>query len=348
MLFRSGGGPWITVMGAVMTDKMIVQRLTDMLWLVDSSTEEAKRVYLAARVFSALRLCLHKLKTYYEDISKNDKIPPLKDSFHPRFFPDPTHYVDRTTSDTVEFTYLEPLAQSEDCATFLAQTNAAQEKVVVKFVSRYGVEVHDFLAEKGHAPRLRYHGSLDANDGDGLFSEQSDSALERGMGQSLDGLFMGPLKMVVMDFITPSPDTFQPSDPHRGQVQDVLRILHSAGYVFGDLRSPNVLFDIQGKVKLIDFDWTGRYNVGEQDDGGLVPEDVQRQINEFAAKAAESRGRYHGGGGGEMALVAEERYAHYPYNINQKLKWHDNVGPMKPIRPEHDWFMVNRLWQDEL
>ena len=102
------------------------------------------------------------------------------------------------------------------------------------------------------------------------------------------------------------------------------------------------------KVKFIDFNWTGRYNVGEQDDGGLVPEDVQRQINEFAAKAAERRGRDNGGGGGVMALVAEERYAHYPCNINLEIKWHDNVGPMKPIRPEHDWFMVNRLWLDEL
>jgi hypothetical protein len=344
----AGGGPWITVMGAVITDKVIVQRLTDMLWLVESSTEETKRVYHAARVFSALRLCLHKLKTYYEDIVKNDKIPPLKDSFHPRFFPDPTHYIDRTTSDKVEFTYVKPLEQSDDCVTFLAQTNGTREEVVVKFVSRYGVEVHDFLAEKGHAPCLRYHGSLDDDNGDGLLSEQPDSALERGIGPPPDGLFMGPLKMIVMDFITPSPETFQPSDPHRRQVEDVLRILHSAGYVFGDLRSQNVLFDIQGKVKFIDFNWTGRYNVGVQDDGGLVPEDVQRQINEFAAKAADRRGGDNGGGGGEMAPVAEERYAHYPYNINQKIKWHGNVGPMKPIRPEHDWFMLDQLWQDEL
>jgi hypothetical protein len=79
-----------------------------------------------------------------------------------------------------------------------------------------------------------------------------------------------------------------------------------------------------------------------------VPEDVQRQINEFAAKAADRRGGDNGGGGGEMAPVAEERYAHYPYNINQKIKWHGNVGPMKPIRPEHDWFMLDQLWQDEL
>ncbi|KAJ2932630.1 hypothetical protein H1R20_g4447, partial [Candolleomyces eurysporus] len=338
------GGPWITVMGAVITDKVIVQRLTDMMWLAESSTEEAGRVYRAARVFSALRLSLSKLKEYYEGIAENDKIPPLIDSSHPRFYPYPTHYIDRLTSEKVEFTYVKPLEQSDNCVTFLARSNIARDSLVVKFVSRYGVEVHDLLAKKGHAPRLRYHGSLDDDDeGDELLSERPDSALERGIGQPPDGLFVGPLKMVVMDFITtpPSPKTVQPSGPHRRQVEEVLRILHRAGYVFGDLRSPNVLIDIQGKVKFIDFNWTGRYNVGVQDDGDLVPEDVQRQINEFAAKA-------NGGEDGEMAPAIEERYAHYPYNINKTIKWHADVGPMKPIRPAHDWFMVEKLWSGEL
>ncbi|KAJ2932632.1 hypothetical protein H1R20_g4445, partial [Candolleomyces eurysporus] len=337
----AGGGPWITVMGAVITDKVIVQRLTDMMWLAESSTEEAGRVYRAARVFSALRLSLHKLKEYYEGIAENDKIPPLIDSSHPRFYPYPTHYIDRLTSEKVEFTYVKPLEQSDDCVTFLAQANIARDSLVVKFVSRYGVEVHDLLAEKGHAPRLRYHGSLDDDKGEELLSEQPDSALEGGIGQPPDGLFVGPLKMVVMDFITTPPKTFQPSGPHRRQVEDVLCLLHRAGYVFGDLRSQNVLIDIQGKVKFIDFNWTGRYNVGVQDDGDLVPEDLQRQINEFAAKA-------NGGGDGEMAPAIEERYAHYPYNINKAIKWHADVGPMKPIRPAHDWFMVEKLWSDEL
>ncbi|KAJ2932650.1 hypothetical protein H1R20_g4446, partial [Candolleomyces eurysporus] len=338
------GGPWITVMGAVITDKVIVQRLTDMMWLAESSTEEAGRVYRAARVFSALRLSLHRLKEYYEGIAENDKIPPLIDSSHPRFYPYPTHYIDRLTSEKAEFTYVKPLEQSDNCVTFLARSNIARDSLVVKFVSSYGVEVHDLLAEKGYAPRLRYYGSLDDDDeGDELLSERPDSALERGIGQPPDGLFVGPLKMVVMDFITtpPSPKTVQPSGPHRRQVEEVLRILHRAGYVFGDLRSPNVLIDIQGKVKLIDFNWTGRYNVGVQDDGDLVPEDVQRQINEFAAKA-------NGGEDGEMAPAIEERYAHYPYNINKTIKWHADVGPMKPIRPAHDWFMVEKLWSGEL
>ncbi|KAJ2931074.1 hypothetical protein H1R20_g5986, partial [Candolleomyces eurysporus] len=331
----AGAGPWFTIMGGVFTDKVIVQRLTDMMWLVESSTEEANRVYNAARVFSALRISLGELKKYYEDIATNDNVQPLVDSSHPRFFPYPTCYTDRLTSEKVDFSYVKPLEDSDHCVTFLVKTaEISREFAVVKFVSRYGADVHDFLAQKGHAPRLRYHGSLDDD-------EAADDALERGMGQPPDGLFVGPLKMVVMDYVE-TPKTVKLSQPHRKQVEEILRLLHPAGYVFGDLRAQNVLCDIQDKVKLIDFNWAGRYNLGARDKGTIVPEDVQQQIDELAAKA-NAYDRRSGGGDREAVPATEERYAHYPYNINSTIKWHTDVGPMKPIRPEHDWFMLGKF-----
>ena len=36
----TGSGAWLSVLGAVFTDKVIVQRLTDMTWVGLSSTEE--------------------------------------------------------------------------------------------------------------------------------------------------------------------------------------------------------------------------------------------------------------------------------------------------------------------
>jgi len=36
--------------------------------------------------------------------------------------------------------------------------------------------------------------------------------------------------------------------------------LHQSGYVFGDLREPNILYR-EGKVYLIDFNWCGRHNL---------------------------------------------------------------------------------------
>ena len=51
-----------------------------------------------------------------------------------------------------------------------------------------------------------------------------------------------------------------PPDVH-AQMEKILHLLHSEGYVFGDLRKPNILFDEQGKAKLIDFNWCGQYDM---------------------------------------------------------------------------------------
>ena len=50
-----------------------------------------------------------------------------------------------------------------------------------------------------------------------------------------------------------------------------MTLLHSEGYVFGDLRGQNILCDADadGKVKLIDFNWCGRY--GGREPHGSTP-----------------------------------------------------------------------------
>ena len=37
-----------------------------------------------------------------------------------------------------------------------------------------------------------------------------------------------------------------------------MRVLHEASFVFGDLRSANILIDADGLPYLIDFDWCGK------------------------------------------------------------------------------------------
>ena len=66
------------------------------------------------------------------------------------------------------------------------------------------------------------------------------------------------MQMVVMDWV----DAQIPPPNHRGMVEEVLKLLHGNGYVFGDLRDPNVLFDKDG-VKFIDFNWCGLYRDGQ-------------------------------------------------------------------------------------
>ncbi|KAF8336168.1 hypothetical protein F5887DRAFT_841756, partial [Amanita rubescens] len=113
----------------------------------------------------------------------------------------------------------------------------------VKFTRRYSEDAHRLLAQLGYAPRLR--------------------AVMR---------LPGGWIMVVMDYseYTQLCDPMlQISDDMRhtvkAKVSEVVQKLHDAGFVHGDIRSPNVLVDCRTltskdgiKIHFIDFDWAGR------------------------------------------------------------------------------------------
>ncbi|KAI9431857.1 hypothetical protein H4582DRAFT_2198395, partial [Lactarius indigo] len=248
-LLVAAGGPWLCVLGSVFTDKFIVQRLTDMRWMALSSTEEDNRVYHNARVFVALRDCLSKLETFYKTL---DGPSFVANQPHPRYFPYPTSF----TSDdgaVTQFRYLKSLEEDAASVTYLAEilpnergsTADPPEKVVVKFVSKYGKEVHEFLAHERHAPSLQYYGPLPEVGLSDVFPRPVPPSLH---------LRPGVMHMVVMDYIDARPDV--PRDV-LAQIRTILTSLHAEGYVFGDLRKQNILFDADGKVKLIDFNWCG-------------------------------------------------------------------------------------------
>ena len=44
-----------------------------------------------------------------------------------------------------------------------------------------------------------------------------------------------------------------PQPDARQQFEAVLETLHVAGYVFGDLRRPNIMFNEKSKANLVDF-----------------------------------------------------------------------------------------------
>ena len=150
--------------------------------------------------------------------------------------------------------------------------------VVVKFVIRYGEEVHELLARKKLAPKLRYFGPLTCG---GTSVGDLWPQYQKASGPA--GITISPLKMVVMDWVLdfctrPAVERVTrrreaearmaifsaPSDAY-DQVRKALKFLHSNGFVIGDLREPNVMFDWEGKVKFIDFDMTGRFDVHEKD-----------------------------------------------------------------------------------
>ena len=316
----AGGGAWLSVLGAVFTDKVIVQRLTDMTWVGLSSTEEDARVYHFARILVALRKSLNKLSTFYMDVA-NAGIPTLSQTGpHPRFFPHPTTF--SQDGRTFHFRYLTALEDDHACVTYLAMmldenSQDAGEKVVVKFVARYGERVHRFLAEQAHAPALRYYGSIPIPD-----APQFESSLGP-TEKARPGLALGfeRIRMVVMNYV----ETSRPPENAHEQVREVLLKLHSEGYVFGDLRRPNILFDPKGIVKFIDFNWCGRYDARIQDKG--LPDGVQEQIDERKERFED----------------VGQSYACYPLALSRTIDWPDGMGALKPIRPIHDWNLLQKL-----
>jgi len=89
-----GGGPWIGILGGVISDKVIVQRLTDMLWVGHSSTTEDARVCRFARMLVALRECIRKLSAYYRSLQPIEVFSFESGSTHPRFYPYPDSFME--------------------------------------------------------------------------------------------------------------------------------------------------------------------------------------------------------------------------------------------------------------
>jgi len=112
------------------------------------------------------------------------------------------------------------------------------------------VEAHEHLAKAGMAPRLLYYGTLDGEN-----DVRDGTSCAEGTIQY--GLYIGPLRMVVMDRITQVAKRNAWPKGAWEQVRNAIDALHEKNLVFGDLREPNVLFS-GGKVFLIDFDWAGK------------------------------------------------------------------------------------------
>ena len=53
------------------------------------------------------------------------------------------------------------------------------------------------------------------------------------------------------------------------KVLEAIQVVHSAGYVLGDVRPPNVMIGEVDEVKLIDFNWAGEWTEGDGSDGAV-------------------------------------------------------------------------------
>ncbi|KAF8909284.1 hypothetical protein CPB84DRAFT_1947341, partial [Gymnopilus junonius] len=127
-------GPWFVILGAVITDGVIVQRLTDYVWVGLDSVMNEPHITRVARILFALKTGLETLRKYYEAVQPSGSASPVDSRYFPSFteYPGPDN-------QPVHFKYVGFLEDTPDCTTLHARTDTQPAKdIVVKFVDRYG------------------------------------------------------------------------------------------------------------------------------------------------------------------------------------------------------------------
>ncbi|KAH9066510.1 kinase-like domain-containing protein [Lactarius vividus] len=230
-------GPWMCILGAVFVDHVVVEQLTDFVWIGGNPYND-KKLKLVTHILASLRTGIAELGNFYEELGLSLYGSPEDPQ---RFFPFIRHY--SVGEHVVRFSYqdyLTPKTLEAPKAIFLATTETeSPQKIVVKFVQTYNTEAHRLLASANRAPQLLYCSADDPNPPE-----------------------LGGLIMVVMEYsdgITVHQRYGNDQLPQLifEQVEEGLEILHANNIVFGDLRPPNILITKDNHVLLIDFDWCG-------------------------------------------------------------------------------------------
>ncbi|KAG8932642.1 hypothetical protein FRC02_000818 [Tulasnella sp. 418] len=242
-------GPWMCILGGVFVGKVVVQPLTDYIWL-GNGTHLEHRLTFVTKVFRALSEGQRTLDNYYKRLQLVPQ--PVE-----RFYPYPRAFGDPQALDNI--VYIKELVEGNPSkAIFKARVVSSGQEVVVKFVQRYNLTAHRLLASHDLAPKLLH--PLDDNP-----------------------LLGGRLQMIVMEFVGGkiAHEVYGVSDDVIDEIKRAINILHHAGLVFGDLRTPNIMLT-NNKPLLFDFDWCAEDGVGTypkslNDVGGIEwHQDVKR------------------------------------------------------------------------
>ena len=232
----SGSGAYLSILGVIFTDKFIVQWLTDANWVGEATPHEDGRLHHLARVFYALRLAVAALDEYYDWVSEDLTIPKLvKNKPHPHFFPHPTGFreyaPDVKEQKWIDFEYINLPHMDPTNVTFIVQVKDQSWKLVIKFIERYGMEAHALLDGQEMAPRLLYCGLLDGETDVRNGDDHAWGSIRTG------GLYVGPIRMVVMDYIEGSTldKTQNPPEDTCSKIEKAIKTLHNSQFVFRDL-----------------------------------------------------------------------------------------------------------------
>ncbi|KAG8899094.1 hypothetical protein FRC01_010673, partial [Tulasnella sp. 417] len=257
--------------------------LTEMLGLANHPNPYGRAEYIA-KVMVALRRCLVTLENFYDSLIPADT--PQRAGFSPVFRQFDSGDGEKTT---LTYTSCNLLSSPFGRAMFDAQAKRPSDEmsisVKVKFTRQYGQGAHALLAKLNLAPKLHHCERLK----DGWMVVVMDSV----KGQDMESAKLRRLP----------PSAFE-------DVERAIRALHEEGWVFGDLRPPNIMLymmrdsgggGIRKGAMLVDFDWAGKEN--------------------------------------------EQRY---PPSLNPDIEWPEGAVGWGLIRMEHDDRMLELLKAGEL
>jgi hypothetical protein len=179
-----------------------------------------------ARVFTALESAYNTLHEYYNSPETGPQsLWPYYQAFNYQH-------------KQVEFEYREQLYK--DKLLFVVETKQNPDipglprRLLVKFTESYGEAVHQFCADRGFAPKLFECYKLSVR-----------------------------WKVVIMEYLEDYVNLYDAVDAKaewKEKIKKSIEEMHRAGFVHGDLRKPNILYQETGEsinVVLVDFDWAG-------------------------------------------------------------------------------------------
>ena len=207
-----------------------------------------------ASSFDALVLAVENIQAHYNKIEAEARVNPAPKLYNPQVqralnFPFVMSYVD--SAQKTSLTYVKWLDKEK--LIFSAFVNDdRQANCIVKFTQRYSEAAHLSLQSYNSAPTLQRCIQISA--------EWTAVVMDTSRYTMLFGLRL----------------TKDQQEKIRQKVEKTLQVLHDAGFVHGDVRSTNILIDLESldsddvEIHFVDFDWAGR--IGE----AKYPNDINR------------------------------------------------------------------------
>jgi hypothetical protein len=240
-------GSYLAFYGALWDgDRVRVEPLTPSFDLTTHWRESKTRDTMASS-FDALVLAVENIQAHYDKIEAEAHVNPAPKPYNRQLqralnFPFLTSYVDSNSGQKTSFTYVERLDEGK--LVFSAFVNDNQQaNCIVKFTQQYLEAAHLFLQSYNSAPTLQHCIRISA--------EWTAVVMDMSRYKMLYGLSL----------------TKDQQEKIQQKVEKTIQVLHDAGFVHGDVRSTNILIDLESldsddvRIHFVDFDWAGR--IGE-------------------------------------------------------------------------------------